>query len=241
MRPPYMALAIVLLFPAQAQSQSTISADNFRSLSSSASSQRSSLSTYSSARTSAAAPSKTSHSTSNSASLSIIVVDATIDVADEVVANEASITEIIEASEIVGAPTGTPDPLSSVVFTLIIAYVSYRCFCRPSSRHRFRSFSNSSIPAKPALDLEHGRALEEEVAGLRQQVARLEAERIAAGPPPSFDAAPPQRDADVYVGEKDDAAMRAYTAGLATMGGLKGDMIHSRRETMRPPPPKYEG
>jgi hypothetical protein len=92
------------------------------------------------------------------------------------------------------------------------------------------------MPAKPALDHEQGRALEEEVEVLRRKVARLEAERIAIG----FDAAPTPGNASVYVGEKDEVAVRAYTAGLATMGELKGDLVHTRRDTMGPPPPKYE-
>ncbi|KAJ7226279.1 hypothetical protein C8J57DRAFT_205521 [Mycena rebaudengoi] len=142
----------------------------------------------------------------------------------------------------------------AVVF---FAFLSYYCCCRRHPRrapllfHPKASSSTSialSAPPKhtPPLDAEQGRAdLESEVEDLRRKVARLEAERIAAGLPPSLDDSAAAR---AYVlGEKDEAAARAYTAGLATMGELKGDGVrdpprHNRaRSEMGPPPPRYEG
>jgi hypothetical protein len=69
---------------------------------------------------------------------------------------------------------------------------------------------------------------------------------MATGLPPSLDDSAAAVRAYV-LGEKDEAAARAYTAGLATMGELKGDGVcdpprHNRAlSEMGPPPPQYEG
>ncbi|KAJ7287218.1 hypothetical protein C8J57DRAFT_1460623 [Mycena rebaudengoi] len=129
---------------------------------------------------------------------------------------------------IIAAAVGT------IIGAILVAFVAYLYRRRYRSPFPFRSkkanlHGRGSSTAFLRVDSPHeadpGRAqLEEEVEDLRRKVARLEAERVAAGLPPSLDA-PTRGGANgtdiVHLGEKDEAATRAYTRGLATMGRLQ--------------------
>ncbi|KAJ7236219.1 hypothetical protein C8J57DRAFT_1377053 [Mycena rebaudengoi] len=154
----------------------------------------------------------------------------------------SSISLSVSPGVIIGAIIGALIVASAAVFLCC-----RRCYGLPSRKSN--SYANRSVTAFRRIDSPHeadpGRAqLEEEVEGLRLKVARLEAERVAAGLPPGLDARTrggSNGTDTVHVGEKDEAAARAYTEGLATMGGLKGELIHQSSREMVAPPPKYEG